>query len=334
MKNLIKKLTEAYGPTGYEQPVRDLIREEVTPYVDSVEIDALGNLHAVKNADGDGQTIMLAAHMDEIGLMVSHVEKEGFIRFTNLGTLLPVNLVGARVVFSNGVVGVINIEDWTAKPQTAPHFKNLYIDVGVSSREECPLKVGDVAAFFGPVVDLGKRMMAKSMDNRIGCAVQIETIERLKETPHRLHFVFTVQEEVGARGSITGAFQVEPDIALALDVTLSGDMPGVKNFPVEIGKGPAIKVMDIGALTHPAVKTWIIETAETHEIPYQLEILTLGSSDARGMQIAKAGAAVGCLSVPCRHVHSPSEIVDLGDVEHAVNLLVAMLSGPTPEALQ
>lgn len=330
MKELLKKLTDVYGPTGFEDSVRALIQAEVTPYVDSVTVDALGNLHAVKNGSGEGKRIMLAAHMDEIGLMITYVEKEGFLRFTNLGGVNPVNLVNSRVVFANGQVGVINIEAGETVPAHAPQYKNLYIDVGAVGREACSLKVGDVCGFFGPAVDLGQLVMAKSLDNRLGCLVLIETIKNLTHTPHQLHFVFTVQEEIEQRGATVSAFRVEPDIAIAVDVTLSGDTPEMKNFPVYIGKGLAVKMMDRGHISHPLVTAWMIDTAEKLGLPYQREVLVWGSTDAQVMQTAKSGAAVGAISIPIRHVHTASEIVDPADVEHAVTLLTAMLVNPAP----
>lgn len=331
MKELLKKLTDLYGPTGFEEPVRALIQAEVTPYVDSVSVDALGNLHAVKNGSGAGKKIMLAAHMDEIGLMITHVEKEGFLRFTNLGGVKPANLINSRVVFANGQVGVINIEAGETQPGGAPQYKNLYIDVGAPSREECPLKVGDVCGFFGPAVDLGRLVMAKSLDNRLGCAVLIETIKRLVSTPHQLHFVFTAQEEIEQRGAMVSAFRVEPDIAIAVDVTLSGDTPEMKNFPVYMGKGLAVKMMERGHIAHPLVTTWMIDTAESLGLPYQREVLVWGNTDARVMQTARSGSATGAISIPIRHVHTASEMVDPADVEHAITLLTAMLANPVPE---
>lgn len=333
MKTLIKKLTELYGPSGYEQAVRDVIEAEIREHVDSITVDALGNLHALKKGSGGAHRIMLAAHMDEIGLMVTHVEEEGFARFTNIGGIQPLNLAGARVIFNNGAIGTINVEDSIYRPNIKAGFTNLFIDLGVSNRADCPVKVGDIAAFFGPCVELGNRIMAKSLDDRVGCAVQIETLKQVKNNPHDIHFVFTVQEEVGVRGAVPSAFKVDPTIGIAIDVTLSGDTPGEKKFPVYLGKGTAIKIMDRGNLTHPAIKDWMIETAKSNDIPYQLEVLTAGGTDARAMQLARSGSAAGCVSIPCRHVHAPAEIVDLDDVENSVKLLVALLSNPTPETL-
>jgi endoglucanase len=166
------------------------------------------------------------------------------------------------------------------------------------------------------------------MDDRIGCAILVEALRQLKETPHELHFVFTVQEEVGTRGATTAAYKVHPDISIAVDVTDSGDVPERKHFDVKMGQGPAIKVMDRGMLAHPGLKKWMVETATRHKIPHQLEILTLGTTDARAMQLAHEGSAAGAISIPCRHVHTPSEMVSYGDVQHAVDLLLALLSEP------
>ena len=329
MKDLIKQLTEAYGPSGYEHAVRDIITQHVTPHADSVETDPLGNLHVVKNGDGSGITIMLAAHMDEIGLMVSYINDDGFARFTSLGGVMPETLIGNRAVFTNGALGVINVDNWLlhdSKPDRT--HRSLYLDFGVHRREDVPVRVGDVAAFQRPFVDLGDTLLAKSMDDRIGCAVLIETLRRLESTPHTVHFVFTVQEEIRLQGATTAAYKVHPDVSIAVDVTDSGDIPKRKHFDVKMGSGPAIKVKDNGMLAHPGLRRWMSDTAEAHDIPYQLEILAFGTTDAKAMQLAHEGSAAGAISIPCRYVHTPSEMVSLSDVENAVNLLLAMLVEP------
>lgn len=328
MKDLIKQLTEAYGPPGYEQAVRTIIQAHVTAKADSVEQDPLGNLHAIKKGTGEGLTIMLAAHMDEIGLMVSFIDKHGFGRMTSLGTVFPETTVGNRAVFTNGRVGVVGAEKWPFPETVNRSLKNLYFDFGVSQAADVPVKVGDVAAFHRPFVDLGDTLLAKSLDDRIGCAILVEVLNQLETSPHEVHFVFTVQEEVGVRGATTAAYKVRPDVAIAVDVTDSGDVPERKHFEVKMGHGPAIKVMDAGMIAHPGLKNWMIERAEAHEIPYQLEIFTLGTTDARAMQISHEGCMAGALSIACRHVHTPSEMVSYQDVQHAVKLLVAMLSEP------
>jgi len=328
MKELIKALTEAYGPPGYEQAVRQIIHQQVEPHADYLEIDSLGNLHAVKKGSGEGLKIMLAAHMDEIGLMVSHINEKGFARFTTLGGVRHETLVGNRALFTNGALGVINVENWPRHKDLDNSHRSLYLDFGAKSKKEVPVRVGDVAAFQRPFVDLGQTLVAKSMDDRIGCVLLIETLKQLEKTPHELHFVFTVQEEVGTRGATTAAYKVHPDISIAIDVTDSGDLPERKHFEVKLGHGPAIKVMDWGMLAHPGLKRWMVDTATKHNIPHQLEVLTLGTTDARAMQVAREGSAAGALSIPCRHVHTPSEMVSYEDVQNGIKLLVALLSAP------
>lgn len=328
MKNLIKQLTEAYGPPGYEHAVRDIIKNHVTPHADQVETDPLGNLHAVKRGAGGGLKVMLAAHMDEIGLIVTHIDDKGFARLTPLGGVRAETMVGNRAIFTNGALGVINIDNWLMHDGLDSSHRKLYLDFGVKDKKSVPVRVGDVAGFERPWVDLGETMVAKSIDDRIGCAILIETLQQLQQTPHEVHFVFTVQEEVGTRGAATAAYKVHPDVSIAVDVTDSGDIPKRKNFDVKMGDGPAIKVMDGGMLAHPGLKKWMADTAAKNKIPYQMEIMTFGTTDARAMQLAHEGSAAGAVSIPCRYVHTPSEMVSTSDVQNAVKLLVALLSGP------
>jgi endoglucanase len=328
LKDLIKQLTEAYGPPGYEQAVRDIIKSHVAPHADRVEVDPLGNLHAVRLGQGGGLKIMLAAHMDEIGLIVTHIDDKGFARLTPLGGVRAETMVGNRALFTHGALGVINIENWLMHNGLDHSHRKLYLDFGAKSKKDVPVRIGDVAGFERPFVDLGDALVAKSMDDRIGCAILIETLRQLQHTPHEVHFVFTVQEEVGTRGATTAAYKVHPDVSIAIDVTDSGDIPERKNFEVKMGHGPAIKVMDHGMLAHPGLKRWLVDTAKKNKIPYQMEILTLGTTDARAMQLAHEGSAAGAVSIPCRHVHTPSEMVSLSDVQNAIKLLLALLSGP------
>ena len=330
MKALIKKLVETTSPSGYESQIRAVVRQEVEPYADEVRVDALGNLIVRKGQRApDGLKIMLAAHIDEIGVIVTHVDAEGFVRFTTLGGVRPHTCVGGRVRFLNGLSGVIYMEppdDLTKLPT----FEQLYIDLGLTSNQNAPVKVGDVAAFDRPFLDLGDRIVAKSLDDRIGAVVLIEALRQLKQTPHELYFVFSVQEEVGVRGATTAAFGVDPDLGLAVDVTGTGDTPrrSKVRMQVSLGKGPAIKVRDGGMLADPRVIDWMVRTAEAQGLPYQLEILEGGSTDARAMQLTRAGVPAGCLSIPSRYIHSPSEMVDYNDVQQAVQLMLALISQP------
>ncbi len=333
MKALIQQLVETPGPSGYENQVRSLVRSAVEPHADEVQVDAMGNLLARKGTrQSGGLRIMLSAHMDEIGIIVTHIDENGFLRFTNLGGVRAYNHIGGRVRFLDGTLGVIGAERLTSSSDM-PSLERLFIDVGATSRKDCPIQVGDVAAFDRPfIVIAGKngseRLVAKAMDDRISVAVLIETLRNVKQSPHELYFVFSVQEEVGLRGATTAAYAVDPEIGIAVDVTLTGDTPKSVKMEVALGKGPAIKVRDGGMLSDPRIVDWMVSTAEKARLPYQLEVLEGGTTDARAMQISRAGMPAGCISIPCRYVHSPSETVDLGDVENAVRLLTALVSGP------
>lgn len=328
MKSLIKKLVETVGPSGYESKIREVIREEVEKYADEIKVDAMGNLIVRKGTKQDnGLKIMLSAHIDEIGVMVTHVDKQGFVRFATVGGVRPHTCYGGRVRFLNGVVGVIGGE----KLENANHvhaIEAMYIDVGASSPEDCPVKVGDIAAFDRPFEDLGKRLVSKAMDDRVCAAVLIETLKNLKSSPHELYFVFSTQEEVGLRGATAAAYSIDPDLGIASDVTMSGDTPRGIKMDVALGKGPAIKVKDGGMLADPRLVNVMVQCAEKHEIPYQMEVLLGGTTDAKAMQISRAGMPAGCISVPTRYVHTPSEMVDFDDVNNAVKLFIALISEP------
>lgn len=327
MKELIKRLTEAYGPSGSEEQIRDIIRDEVTPYADEVRIDTLGNLIALKKGSGGGKKVMLAAHMDEIGLIVSYVDEKGFLRFQPIGGLDPMTLVGGRVQFADGAQGVIAPEKrWAFGKE--PEIGKFYIDVGATSREEAQARLGQAAGFVRPFADLGKRIMAKALDDRISCAILLEILRGLSESVHDVYFVFSVQEEVGLRGAITSAYGIDPDVGIALDITVAADTPEAPKMAMKLGHGPCIKVMDSGMLSHPGVKNLLIETAEAHNLPYQLEVLDGGTTDAAAIQLARSGVPAGCVSIACRHFHTPSEMVDMEDVQNAIRLLLAILAAP------
>jgi tetrahedral aminopeptidase len=328
MKSIIQKLVETVGPSGYESAVRDVIREEINGLADEIRVDALGNLIARKGTKAArGLKIMLSAHMDEIGVIATFVDEKGFVRFTTVGGVRANTCIGGRVRFLNGAQGLIFMER-SDDAGRLPGIENLYIDVGAASRAECPVKVGDLAAFERPFLDLGERLVSKAMDDRISVAVLIEALRQLSSSPHELYFVFSTQEEVGLRGATTAAYGVDPDLGIAVDVTATGDTPKGLRMEVSLGKGPTIKVRDGGMLSDPRVVRWMVNTAETAQLPYQLEVLEGGTTDARAIQLARAGVPAGCISIPTRYIHSPSEMVDYADVQNAVKLLVALLSGP------
>jgi len=328
MKSLIQKLVETPGPSGFEYKIRDVIRELIGETADEIRVDAMGNLIARKGTKSDGgMRVMISAHMDEIGLMVTHVDDNGFVRFTSVGGINPLACYGGRVLFMNGTRGVIGVGG--IKRGKMPKLSNLYIDVGATSKETCPVSVGDVCGFERPFLDLGKRMVAKSMDDRIAAAIAIEALRRLESTPHEVHFVFSTQEEVGSRGAITAAYGVDPDVGFAVDVTRSGDTPRPSTkMATALGDGPAIKVRDSSFIADPRLVDWMVKTAESAGIPYQMEVLEAGGTDGRAIQLTRGGVPAGCISIACRYIHSPSEMVDTDDVENAVKLLVQLLSVP------
>jgi len=312
MKSLIKKLVEVPGPSGYETKIREVVRSEVEPLVDEMRVDNLGNLITrIGQKTAKGLRIMLVAHIDEIGVMVTHVDKNGFVRFTTLGGVFPQSLRGKRVHFLNGEFGVIGNEG-VFRTSGSATIEKFYIDVGATSQKDCPVRIGDVAAFDRSFIDLGRRIVSKAMDDRVGVAVLIETLRQIRKqkisTPHEIYFVFSTQEEVGVRGATGAAYGIDPDIAL--------------------GGGPAIKVRDRSMLSDPRIVNWMVDTAQKAGLPYQMEILELGGTDARAIQLTRAGVPAGCLSIPCRYVHSPSEMVDIYDIKNSVSLLTELLRKP------
>lgn len=331
MQELIKRLTEAFGVSGEESKIVEIIKAELTDYVDEMQMDCLGNLIAHKR--GSGKKLMFSAHMDEIGFMVTHIEKEGFLRFTNVGGHQPYTLKGLRVIFANGVVGTISSQ--RVKNPNELNYDNLFIDIGAQDQAEAEkmVKIGDTCGFFNPTVLNGQRMIGNSMDDRIGCVVLIEAAKRLQTSPNDIYYVFSVQEEVGLRGAKTAAFQIHPDMGVAVDVTPTGDLPEGVKLNVKLGQGAAIKVKDASLIAHPIVKDFMIDTATKHKIPFQMEVLTAGGTDAGAIHLTKEGIPSGTISVPCRYVHSPSEMVDLDDVEACINLVTKLMAEDITEIL-
>lgn len=324
-------MVEGFGPSGFEDKIRLIIKKQIAGCADTVSIDGMGNLIALKKGSSkNGKTIMVAAHMDEIGAMVSYIDEKGFLRISALGGVSPLYELGGRIIFENGVVGIINRE----KPKTAteqPNFNNIFVDVGATCKKDCPVEIGDAGVFLQPMVEMGDCITAKALDDRIGCAIMIQAMLELKDKtlPHDVCFVFSTQEEVGLRGATTGAFGVKPDLGIAIDVTFAADTPEPPmKMDVSLRKGAAIKIKDSGMITQPWVKDWMIDTAEKNKIPYQREVLLGGTTDAAAIQKSRAGVPTGCISVPTRYIHSPSEIVSYKDVLACVKLLKALLLKP------
>lgn len=324
MNNLLKELCECYGPSGKEDKISAIIKNCVKGYADTIEQDRLGNL--IVHKVGQGKKVMVCAHMDEIGFIVTYVDDKGFARFAPVGGHRLLSILNHRVVFENGMRGVLTSgEKIKAKDLK---LSDCYIDIGASSKEEGMemVAIGDMAVLDGDLCETKNRYLGPSLDDRAGCYVMIETIRQLSFSPYDLYFVFTSQEEVGLRGAKTSAFAIEPDIALAIDVTATGDVPDSPFMAVELGGGPAIKIRDSGIISHKWVCDWLKESAKQESIPYQLEVLASGSSDVGVIHTTKGGVLSGAVSIPCRNIHSTVECVDKGDLEKTVTLLTAALS--------
>lgn len=333
-----------WGPSGREDAVRRAIvgwLARHAPAVEVVRVDALGNLVTrVPAAAGPGQRaprLLMAAHMDEIGVIVTHVDAGGFVRFGPVGGLPLPDLVGWRVRFESGLEGTIDVEAAARKgqPPPAPTFDSLYIDVGAADRAACPVGVGDAAVLGGGLgwLDGGRRAIAPNLDNRAGCAALAEALRRLSlASPAAEVFgVFTVQEEIGLRGAQTAGFGVPADVVVAVDITGAGDLPGAAPLALSLGAGAAVKLGDAGMISHRGVADWLLALAASHAIPTQREVLPGGTTDAAALQVARAGVPAGAVSIPTRHAHRPGQIADLGDLEAATALLTAAGLGPIDE---
>lgn len=325
MFNLLAKLTEAFGVSGNEEDIREVIIEEIKSKVDEINVDPLGNLIAVKKAGkpGKGKKIMIAAHMDEIGIMATFIDKEGFIRFTNIGGVSPFTSIGQRVRFKNGTIGAVSFEEKLEDIKNL-RLQKMYIDIGAKNREEAEqlVKIGDTACFVGETKRQGDFIISKTLDNRSGCAIAIETLKNMPDSANEVYFVFTVQEEMGLRGAKTAAFQIMADFAIALDVTATGDKPESHLMDLKAGAGPAIKIKDRSVICHPMVKALLEDSAKKLNVPYQYEILEQGGTDAGAIHTTGGGIPSGVLSIPTRYVHSPAEMASMSDHENAVKILI------------
>jgi endoglucanase len=320
--SILNKLTQLFGPSGSEGEVAEYISTQLQPYSDKITTDTMGNL--IVRRQGTGKRIMVAAHMDQIGIIITNIDKEGFLRFSILGSIPITAINKQRVRFSNGRIGIIGVEK--IDKLTDLKFEKLYIDIGASSREEAGkfVQIGDPAVLVGDYTECGSKIISKAFDDRIGCFVAIEAFKRVK-TGHELAFVFTVQEEVGTRGAQTAAYALDPDLAIAVDVTATGDTPKAHQMSIELGKGVAIKVFDRSMVTSPQVKRWMSDVALEKKIPFQWEVLEFGGTDSGAIHLTKGGIPSGVISIPTRYIHSPAEMSDKNDVESAVDLLVALL---------
>jgi len=324
MFDTISMLVNAFGPSGRENRVAEVVTQMIKDKVDEISSDAMGNLIAVKK--GSGKKIMLAAHMDEIGLIITTIDDKGFLRFGTVGGVLPLISLGQRVVFENGLTGVVWYEESIESMKDAKIDK-MYIDVGAKTREQARelVEIGDMAVFEGRPVEQNGLIISKALDDRVGCAILAELARRCPATDNEIYYVFTTQEEVGLRGARTAAYAIRPDLAIAIDVTRTGDTPKSKPGAVSLGEGPAIKVKDNSVIAHPRIRERLVDCARENGIPFQFEVVDKGGTDAGSIHITAGGIPSGGVSIPTRFIHSASEIVDIKDVENAARLLEAFI---------
>lgn len=321
---LLRSLIHTYGPSGNENKICNFIKSQVENYVDEVKVDDLGNL--ITRKKGNGKKVMIAAHMDQIGLMVTDIDDNGFLRFTNIGGVSPLISLSKHVIFENGIIGIIGKEP--TKDNNKLKLSNMYIDIGVVDKKEAEslINIGDICVYLPQYAENENAVFTSGLDDRIGCYVAIEAIKMIKNTNNDLYFVFTAQEEVGARGAKVSAYRIEPDICISIDVTGSGDTPKAKAFSVGLNKGVAIKVKDHSILTHPKLRNIMIDLAKKNNIPYQLEVLEYGGTDSGAVHLTKEGVPSGVISIPTRYVHSTTEMVFKNDVLNSIKLLVEILN--------
>ena len=339
---LLKKLTESFGPSGFEDETRQIVIDELKPLCDKVWTNTMGSVVGLKSGKGkkNKKKIMIAGHMDEIGFLVSHVdEKTGFIRINPVGGFDPKTLMCQRVlVLGNGkhmLPGLLNVAGKPIHVQSPEEKKrelkvsDFYVDLGLPGKEVAKkVEIGDPVAWRRDFIQLGECLNCKSMDDRVGVYVMIEALRKAKGNTHDIYAVGTVQEEVGLRGAVTSAYEIDPDISIALDVTLAMDTPGNEphNKVAELGKGITIAIMNSAVISDRDLVKELRAIAKKKRIPVQLEILPRGGTDAGAMQRSRAGSRAVTLSIPTRYVHSVNETVHQKDVQAGINLLAAFLS--------
>ncbi|MFC7393697.1 M42 family metallopeptidase [Scopulibacillus cellulosilyticus] len=347
---MLKDLTDAKGVSGNEREPREVMKKYIEPYADEIQYDNLGSLIAVKKGNANGPKIMVAGHLDEIGFMVTQIDDDGFLRFQTVGGWWEQVMLAQRVTVmtkDGDVPGVIgskppHILSAEARKKPVP-VKDMFIDIGVANKEEAlkfGVKPGD---FVVPVCDFTimknpKYLMAKAWDNRIGCAIAIDVLKQLKdvEHPNVVYGVGTVQEEVGLRGATTSAHKIQPDIGIAVDTGIPGDTPGItdKEAIAKIGKGPQIIMYDASIVTHKGLRDYVTDTADQHNIPYQLDSIAGGGTDAGKIHLTANGVPALSITIATRYIHSHASIIHRDDYENAVKILVEVIKGLDEEKVK
>lgn len=329
---LLKKICEIPGAPGFEQPIREFVLQEITPLVDEVSVDNMGSIIALKKGKSD-KKVMVAAHLDEIGFIVTHIEDEGFLRIHTLGGFDPKTLTAQRVIVHGkkdliGVMGTKPIH--LMKPEErgkALQIQDYFIDLGMKKKEvEKWVSVGTSVTRERELIEMGECVNSKSIDNRVSVFILIEVLRALKnkKAPFDIYGVFTVQEEVGLRGAISAAHRIDPDFGIALDTTIAFDVPNAQphEMVTRLGKGTAIKIMDSATICDYRMVNYLKELATKNKIKWQAEILPAGGTDTMGLQrYGKHGSIAGAISIPTRHIHSVIEMAHKEDIKNSIDLL-------------
>ncbi|MFT6865461.1 MAG: putative aminopeptidase FrvX [Cyclobacteriaceae bacterium] len=334
---LLKNICEVPGAPGFENPIRQLVINEIKDHVDSYSVDNMGNVIAFKKGvkNPEGKSVMVAAHMDEIGFLVSFIDDAGFIRFQTLGGFDPKTLTAQRVIIHGkkdivGVMGSKPIHLMNAEERNkVAKIEDYFIDCGMSKEELVQwIDIGNPITRERELIEMGECVNCKSIDNRVAVYILIETLKKMTAPAFDLHAVFTVQEEVGIRGANVAAHSINPDFGIALDTTIAYDLPGAQAHEkvTSLGKGTAIKIMDAMTICDPRMVKYLKALADKHEIPWQPEILAAGGTDTAGVQrMGKNGSIAGAISIPTRHLHQVIEMAHKSDIQYSVDLLIAAL---------
>lgn len=333
---LLQRLLDGYGVSGFEERIRNEIVKEMKGLVDEIKVDRLGNLICRKK--GKGPKIMLAAHMDEIGLIVKEIKENGKIMFSLLGGIEPITLIGQKVHIEtslknkplHGIISFNELHDGKELPERTPKPDRLFVDTGVDKKElvKKGVRIGNFVvpeekSYFAGNNDI---ISGKALDDRIGCYLLIMLARKMKKHPQEIYYVFTVQEEIGLYGAKTSAFEVEPDIAVAVDVTNANDSE--PNDANAMGKGPFITIKDSEMVSNRVLVNHFINLSKAKKIPLQLEVTDFGTTDAMYISISRSGVPSTVIGVVIRNIHSTIGLASLKDVERCLSLLEAFLKNP------
>tara|TARA_B100001287_G_scaffold70393_1_gene58044 strand:- start:52002 stop:53054 length:1053 start_codon:yes stop_codon:yes gene_type:complete len=333
--SLLKKICETAGAPGFEDRVRELVIKEVSPFVDSIEIDNMGNVITLKKGGDREKSVMIGAHMDEIGFIVTHIDNNGFLKFHPLGGFDPKTLTSQRVIVHGkkdivGVMGSKPIHVMSPEEKNkVPKISDYYIDLGLSKNKvDEVISIGDTVTRERKLIEMGDCLNCKSLDNRVAVFILIEVLKTIDTPAYDTYGVFTVQEEVGIRGAQVAALKINPDFGFGLDTTIAYDVPGAADHEkiTSLGDGVAIKIMDASTICDSRMVNFMQKTATKHKIKWQKEILTAGGTDTANIQrMSPGGSIAGAFSIPTRHIHQVIEMVNKNDVKDCIELMKVCL---------